>query len=156
MTGDSPKEWLVALLLSIFLGTFGVDRFYLGHVGLGIGKLLTFGGCGIWYLIDVILIAVGNVTDAKGRPLRQDLGPGEPSGDEFRRALLGPVADAQQARPAMMKPVCPPCRVATRRTAPEAPATSRPSHRKKRVVLGRRQKGRGGDPGDPVQGLDVS
>ena len=46
-----------------------LDRFYLGHVGLGIGKLLTFGGCGIWYLIDVILIAIGNVTDSKGRPL---------------------------------------------------------------------------------------
>ncbi|HYN42129.1 MAG TPA: NINE protein [Thermoanaerobaculia bacterium] len=69
MTPDSPKEWLVALLLSIFLGTFGVDRFYLGHVGLGIGKLLTMGGCGIWWLIDVILIAVGNVTDSKGQPL---------------------------------------------------------------------------------------
>ena len=69
MTADTPKDWLVTLLLSIFLGSFGVDRFYLGHVGLGIGKLLTFGGCGIWYLIDVILIAVGNVTDSKGRPL---------------------------------------------------------------------------------------
>jgi hypothetical protein len=69
MTPDAPRDWLVALLLSIFLGTFGVDRFYLGHVGLGIGKLLTFGGCGIWWLIDVILIAVGNVTDSKGRPL---------------------------------------------------------------------------------------
>ena len=53
----------------VVLGSFGVDRFYLGHVGLGIGKLLTFGGCGIWWLIDVILIALGNVTDAKGRPL---------------------------------------------------------------------------------------
>ncbi len=69
MTPDAPRDWLVALLLSIFLGTFGVDRFYLGHVGLGIGKLLTLGGCGIWWLIDVILIAVGNVTDSKGRPL---------------------------------------------------------------------------------------
>lgn len=69
VTPDAPKDWLVTLLLSIFLGSFGVDRFYLGHVGLGIGKLLTFGGCGIWWLIDVILIALGNVTDAKGRPL---------------------------------------------------------------------------------------
>lgn len=69
VTPDAPKDWMVALLLSIFLGTFGVDRFYLGHIGLGIGKLVTFGGCGIWWLIDVILIAVGSVTDAHGRPL---------------------------------------------------------------------------------------
>jgi hypothetical protein len=63
------KEWLLALLLSIFLGTLGVDRFYLGHIGLGILKLVTFGGCGIWWLIDVILIATGALKDARGRPL---------------------------------------------------------------------------------------
>lgn len=65
----SDKEYLVALLLSIFLGVWGVDRFYLGHVGIGIGKLLTFGGCGIWALIDLILIAVRSVKDPSGRPL---------------------------------------------------------------------------------------
>ncbi|MGA1416019.1 MAG: TM2 domain-containing protein [Candidatus Nanopelagicaceae bacterium] len=65
----SDKEYLVALLLSLFLGVWGVDRFYLGHIGIGIGKLLTFGGCGIWAIIDVILIAVRNVTDTSGRPL---------------------------------------------------------------------------------------
>lgn len=67
----STKEWLVALLLSLFLGYFGVDRFYLGHIGLGIVKLLTGGGCGIWWLVDFILIAVGQIKDSNGLPLRR-------------------------------------------------------------------------------------
>jgi hypothetical protein len=65
----SNKQYLVALLLSIFLGYFGVDRFYTGHVGTGIAKLLTFGGCGIWALIDLILYAMNSVKDISGRPL---------------------------------------------------------------------------------------
>jgi hypothetical protein len=63
------KEWLVALLLSIFLGTLGVDRFYLGHIGLGLLKLFTFGGCGVWWMIDIILIATGALRDSQGRVL---------------------------------------------------------------------------------------
>ena len=66
----SDKEYLVALLFSIFLGYFGVDRFYLGNVGIGIGKLLTLGGCGIWYLIDIILIATRSSNDSAGLPLK--------------------------------------------------------------------------------------
>lgn len=65
----SDKEYVTALLLSFFLGAFGIDRFYLGYTGLGIGKLLTFGGCGVWALIDLILIAMRNVPDSEGRPL---------------------------------------------------------------------------------------
>jgi len=64
------KEFLVALLLSIFLGTLGVDRFYMGYVGLGILKLITAGGCGVWWLIDVILIANKSLKDSNGQPLR--------------------------------------------------------------------------------------
>lgn len=51
------KSWLVALLLSIIVGSLGIDRFYLGYIGTGILKLITLGGFGVWWLIDVILIA---------------------------------------------------------------------------------------------------
>lgn len=63
------KELIVALLLSIFLGQLGVDRFYLGYIGLGLLKLFTFGGCGVWWLIDIILIATRKVNDSDGHPL---------------------------------------------------------------------------------------
>lgn|SRR5574344_20228 len=50
------KNPMSALLISIFGGMYGIDRFYLGHVGLGVGKLLTCGGLGIWTIIDYFLI----------------------------------------------------------------------------------------------------
>ena len=50
-------NWVLALVMSIVFGQLGVDRFIMGHVGLGVLKLITFGGFGIWWIIDVILIA---------------------------------------------------------------------------------------------------
>lgn len=50
-------NWVLTLVMSIIFGTLGVDRFIMGHVGLGILKLITLGGCGIWWIIDIILIA---------------------------------------------------------------------------------------------------
>lgn len=62
-------DWTIALILSILVGELGVDRFYTGSIMLGIIKLLTFGGCGIWWIIDIILIVTGSYKDAYGRPL---------------------------------------------------------------------------------------
>jgi len=50
-------NWTLTLVMSIVFGQIGVDRFIMGHIGLGVLKLITFGGFGIWWLIDVILIA---------------------------------------------------------------------------------------------------
>lgn len=70
----SDKSKLVAGLLQIFLGGFGIGRFYLGYTGLGVAQLLvtifTCGLGGIWGFIDGILILVKGGTDAQGRPLR--------------------------------------------------------------------------------------
>ena len=58
-------SWLTALVLSVLLGCFGIDRFYFGQIGLGIAKLLTVGGFGIWWLIDIILVATKKVNGVK-------------------------------------------------------------------------------------------
>lgn len=63
------KNKITALLLSIFLGELGIDRFYLGKVGTGLLKLITAGGAGIWWIIDIILIATGAMKDKHGNEL---------------------------------------------------------------------------------------
>lgn len=71
----SDKQKLVAGLLQIFLGSFGVGRFYTGHTGIAVGQIaVTVCTCGtagwVWGLIDGILMLTGRVTDSYGRPLR--------------------------------------------------------------------------------------
>jgi TM2 domain-containing membrane protein YozV len=62
------NKW-IALVLSIVLGTFGIDRFYLGKIGTGILKLITGGGFGIWWIIDIVLIATDEMKDVDGKLL---------------------------------------------------------------------------------------
>ena len=66
----SDKEWLTSLLLAVFVGSLGVDRFYLGYTTEGILKLFTFGGCGIWQIVDIILIATRQLKDKNGLTLK--------------------------------------------------------------------------------------
>lgn len=65
----SEKDWLVTLLLCLFLGSIGVHRFYAGKIGTGILQLITFGGCGIWTMIDFIMILVGSFKDVDGNAI---------------------------------------------------------------------------------------
>lgn len=53
---NSMKDPTISIILSILVGALGVDRFYIGDIGLGVGKLLTGGGCYIWALVDIFLI----------------------------------------------------------------------------------------------------
>ncbi|WP_037911839.1 TM2 domain-containing protein [Actinacidiphila yeochonensis] len=67
----SEKSKVTAGVLQLFLGGFGVGRFYTGHTGMGLAQLFTCGGCGIWALVDAIMLLVSNdQTDAQGRVLR--------------------------------------------------------------------------------------
>ena len=50
------KDPTISLVISIIVGVYGVDRFYIGDIGLGVAKLLTCGGVGIWWIVDMLLI----------------------------------------------------------------------------------------------------
>jgi hypothetical protein len=66
----SDRSFVLAVVISFFLGALGIDRFYLGYTWIGVAKLCTLGGLGIWAMIDFFLIAFGKVPDSAGRALR--------------------------------------------------------------------------------------
>ena len=68
----SEKSWITTLLLCLFLGGLGVHRFYAGKIGTGILQLITVGGCGIWTLIDLIMIITGRGSGKDGNPIKND------------------------------------------------------------------------------------
>lgn len=61
------KSWTTLIYLSVIFGYLGVDRFYTGKIVTGILKLLTLGGYGIWWIIDIIVVASGKFTEASGK-----------------------------------------------------------------------------------------
>ena len=63
----SSKDFLTTLLLCIFLGNIGIHRFYVGKTVSGVGMIFTLGGCGIWTIVDLIMIITGKFTDAEGK-----------------------------------------------------------------------------------------
>ena len=65
----TDKRILPAFLLCFFVGYLGVHRFYVGKIGSGVAMLVTFGGLGIWWLVDLIVIVCGSFTDAQGNKI---------------------------------------------------------------------------------------
>jgi len=63
---ESDKRILPAFLLCFFFGVFGVHRFYAAKIGTGVLELVTLGGFGIWWLVDLILIVTGSFKDGDG------------------------------------------------------------------------------------------
>lgn len=63
------KQFMTTWLLSLLLGGLGVDRFYLGKIGTGLAKLFTFGGLGVWWLVDLILVLTNSMKDKDGNAL---------------------------------------------------------------------------------------
>lgn len=68
---DERKRLLPAFLLCLLFGVLGAHRFYVGKIGTAILQLVTFGGLGVWALIDLILIIVGAFTDKEGNKITQ-------------------------------------------------------------------------------------
>ena len=67
--GVQRYDWLTTLLLCFFLGGLGIHSFYTKKTGIGVAQLLTLGGCGVWALIDLIMIITEGYRDGNGNPL---------------------------------------------------------------------------------------
>ena len=66
---EGGRSWVVTMLLALCFPLIGIHRFYTGHVLSGLLQLVTLGGVGVWWLLDVIRILFGSFRDSEGRPL---------------------------------------------------------------------------------------
>ena len=66
----NEDRWLIALILCILVGSLGVHRFYTGNIVTGVLMLITLGGCGVWTIIDLIMIAANTYRDGNGNTLK--------------------------------------------------------------------------------------
>jgi len=62
----SGHYFVTTLIYSVLLGFIGLDRFCLGHTGTAVGKLLTLGGVGIWWIVDIVLLVSGGLMPEDG------------------------------------------------------------------------------------------
>lgn len=68
----SKYDWLTTLLLCLFLGEFGIHSFYAGKTAIGVVQLLTAGGCGVWWLVDFIMIIAGSYRDGEDKVIKNN------------------------------------------------------------------------------------
>ena len=66
---ENSFDWLTTVLLCFLLGFLGVHSFYTKKTGIGVFQLITLGGCGIWTLVDFIMILTGGYRDGNGNAL---------------------------------------------------------------------------------------
>ena len=68
-TKTNSIDWLALFLLTFFVGILGVHRFYVGKIGTGVLMLITLGGLGIWFLVDLLLVVTGQFTNKDGQKI---------------------------------------------------------------------------------------
>ena len=68
-SSTTSKDWLTLFLLTFFVGILGVHRFYTGKIGTGFLMLITLGGFGVWFLVDLILVVTGQFTNKEGQKI---------------------------------------------------------------------------------------